>query len=234
MLSRTNQRLRVRGRYSTLCPSESRSGSIRHPSPPHIMNRLPTRADCAAHSALLRPRLAIRPYRRADYGMVRRLLKILPTLYPGGATWLEMRLDEAASGAARCTLALAEGRLAAIAIEKDKGTRCVKLSTFYVSRNWRRLGIGRALLNEVVERWGHREIEHGHVTVREGRSSELAPLLHSYGFNRAATETGRYGVDRNELVFVWSPGAWSLNKTGYVSRRDLCPQNAGVSLSQLH
>ncbi len=224
----------LRSRHAAPCPRESRSASNTHPLNATVSitashhESTTSRADHAAHSALLRPRLVMRPYGRVDYGMVRRLLKILPTLYPGGSTWLDLRLDEAASGAARCTLALAEGRLAAIAIEKDKGIRRVKLSTFYVTRNWRRLGIGRVLLKEVVERWAHREIEHGYVTVRDSRSSGLAPLLHSYGFSCASTEKGRYGIDCNELVFVWSPGAWSLTKTGCVSKSDLCSRSPGA------
>lgn len=145
------------------------------------------------------------PFTERDRCSVTELLTLLPHLYPNGYFWLTRRLDDALSGRARCTLAKSRYGIVGVTIETPKGRNRTKLSTIYVRPSFRGLGVGTRLLEACLDRWVRSEVRSAYVTVEEGRSILLRPLLTGFGFRFQALERNRYGTDRNEVVFDWEP-----------------------------
>ncbi|MBI2987639.1 MAG: GNAT family N-acetyltransferase [Deltaproteobacteria bacterium] len=152
---------------------------------------------------LSRATVAIRPYRPSDRPTVFRLLSVLPSLYPGGTSWLDHRLDDVLGGKARCTVAVTDGAPVGITIETPKEPHKLKLSTIYVCPSFRGLGIGTRLLRQCGENWLKGDIEQVSVTADVRRTGTVLPLFMSFGFRPIAIERGRYGPDRDEMVFTW-------------------------------
>jgi GNAT superfamily N-acetyltransferase len=81
----------------------------------------------------------------------------------------------------------------------------MKLSTFYIARPYRGLGLGPALLGAALLSWRSAGILEAHVTADETRAQELEELLLRFGFVRVAELPGRYRPDHVEVVFSWLP-----------------------------
>src|ERR1035438_4020745 len=150
----------------------------------------------------------LKQLRKFDRTHMFELLSDLPSLYPGGGTWLERRLDDIEAGRARCTVAVSwNGSIVGATIETPKGRRTTKLSTIFVDRRFRRIGIGTSLLRCCRQRWIQTELDEVVVTVNSARLSELLPSAKAIGFHLAATERSRYGVDRHEAILKWQPSS---------------------------
>lgn len=81
----------------------------------------------------------------------------------------------------------------------------MKLSTLFVAQPFRRLGIAHRLLAGMTDRWLREELDYVNVTADRLRSVELFPVLSKFGFRHEALENGRYGSERDEVVFGWRP-----------------------------
>lgn len=154
---------------------------------------------------------------RPDTKRVSVLLRDLDCDYPGGAAWLEQRLQQVLVGQASCTLAWAGRSLAGVTILTPK-PKAMKLSTIFVAPRWRRFGIGSLLLDQALaslpEHATTNRLDHDldaitpvqaqatevYVTVAHHTWPILAPLLLSRGFTRTAFERDRYGRGRHEIV----------------------------------
>jgi GNAT superfamily N-acetyltransferase len=148
--------------------------------------------------------ISIRPYERNDKRAVVDLLEVLPALYPGGGEWLNARLDAAALGTARCSVAYLGGHAIGATIETPKNARRLKLSTIWVDPAVRGRGVGTALLSEATVRWaaeGRREV---YVTSDLGVAPLLLSLIARFGFDPKAIEWSRYGPQRHEAIFSWT------------------------------
>lgn len=164
-----------------------------------------TNDRCTSMSFLSRATVAIRPYRLSDRPIVFRLLSVLPSLYPGGASWLDHRLDDVLGGKARCTIAVTNGAPVGITIETPKEPHKFKLSTIYVCPSFRGLGIGTRLLRQCRENWLRGDIDQVSVTADVRRTDTLLRLFTTFGFRAISVDRGRYGPDRDEMVFIWRP-----------------------------
>jgi GNAT superfamily N-acetyltransferase len=142
----------------------------------------------------------IEPFSSRFTGPVTRLLHELPQLYPGGDRWLERRLSDAAAGRARCQLALLRGAVCGVTIEVPKQGRGWKLSTIYISPEYRGRGVGRLLVEHCASFWGEQRITQNIVTVRRDREQALRRLLEPFGFEILDVQVDRYGAGRTEVI----------------------------------
>lgn len=148
----------------------------------------------------------IRPFSRADKPSIIRLLSILPKLYPGGANWLDQRLDDVIYRKARCQLAVTKwGQPIGVTIETPKEAYRLKLSTIYVHPSFRGLGVGTALLSNCHANWLREELRRVYVTVDLNISDTLYTNIGKFGFRLKAFVPDRYGNGRNEVIFDWCP-----------------------------
>lgn len=147
----------------------------------------------------------LRSFTRYDRVQIFNLLSFLPSIYPKGYSWLDNRLDDVLSGAARCTLAVTPWDVAGVTIETPKGARRLKLSTIYVNPRFRGLGIGASLLRHCKSQWEREELTGVHVTADTRRLDALLPLLTNHGFSVTAIDKERYGPGRDEMIFNWEP-----------------------------
>ncbi len=148
----------------------------------------------------------IRPYRHADREPVTHMLADLDRLYPSGLEWLETRLDAVESGKAALDLAMVGGSIGAAAISTPKGVHRAKLSTFLVGPQYRRRGIGRALLRHLAQRWRDQDLDQVAVTVNV-EDHATADFFMRNGFVPVAGAQVSYGADRFDRVLLWTPDA---------------------------
>lgn len=154
--------------------------------------------------------LCVRAVESPDEAQIFRTVGVVvDELYPLGREKLMAKLLANMALEDRSFVATVGTEVVAYAAETIKTRDRTKLSTFWVHENFRRQGIGRALIEFLVERWVQSGIESVHVTVRAGRDSELLALLSRYGFRRIAMISGRYGPGRDEVVLGWTRDTWS-------------------------
>jgi GNAT superfamily N-acetyltransferase len=163
--------------------------------------------NCPPIAVPEREMITFASYTPRDWPRVCSALWFLPALYPRGDRWLARRLDQVEARKAVCVLALVGRHLAGLSIETPKQRNHVKLSTFWIAPRFRKCGIGRALLTSRRESWLQQELWRVWVTVDSNRVSMLSPVFCSSGFALQTLEAARYGPDRDEAVFVWSPDA---------------------------
>ena len=127
----------------------------------------------------------IRPLKFADLDILMPTVGVLvDSLYPRGAEKLLARLEDALNGYAVAHVAeVSDFGPVALASETLKGDSRVKLSTFWVHRRFRGLGIGGSLLDRRIEDWCLADRDHAIVTVREDRAAELERLFVPRGFS---------------------------------------------------
>lgn len=136
---------------------------------------------------------------------VREMLDFLPVLYPGGSEWLERRLCQVDDGTAVVHAVRADGgQLAGVMLGVLKPSGRFKISTLFVREEYRRRGVGGALLDAALVHARVRGAKETYITGATSIRAELAPLLASRSFTRVATEISRYGEGRDEDVFVRS------------------------------
>jgi ribosomal protein S18 acetylase RimI-like enzyme len=159
-------------------------------------------------SGTLIPEFSLRPLQQRDRGDVVRLVgPTLARLYPHGDRWLIERLEHAARGQARCTVAVALGHLIGLTIETPKEPGRIKLSTLWVAPESRRLGVGTSLLDTCRRQWLIDGLDRVDVTCAAVVARQLAPLLHRRGFRVERVARNRYGEGRHEVIFSWSPAS---------------------------
>jgi ribosomal protein S18 acetylase RimI-like enzyme len=141
-----------------------------------------------------------------DLAAVGGLLTDLEVDYPGGRLWLANRLLDVVDGRAICDLAAVGGFIVGATIGTPK-PHAMKLSTIFVAPEWRRKGVGAALLDRFLAQAEARVADSGrelrvetYVTVAHHNWGQLAPLLSSRGFTETAVEFNRYGIGRHEIV----------------------------------
>jgi GNAT superfamily N-acetyltransferase len=147
--------------------------------------------------------VSLRPYQGSDRSAVTSLLAILPSLYPKGDEWLDRRLGEVLRGKARCTVAVINTQPIGVAIETPKGQGKLKLSTIFVHRRYRGLGVGNCLMYRCYETWLRDNLSQVHLTSDVRIAHALLPLLKRFRFESEAVEYSRYGSDRDEQIHVW-------------------------------
>ncbi len=132
--------------------------------------------------------------------------KIFPNLghkYPGGWDWLEAKLDEVRFRKANLWLSMVDDRIAALAIETMKGAHRTKLSTFVVAPEFRRKGIGGALLESLQTRWTDFGIDWVTVTIDE-TDHETHMFFEQNQFSPVDSVLIPYG-SRCDGIMTWSP-----------------------------
>jgi ribosomal protein S18 acetylase RimI-like enzyme len=151
----------------------------------------------------------VRPLVRADLPiLVSTLGPTIEALYPNGLDSMYERLNRSLDGRGFSMVASSSSSPhvpIALSSEIDKGCRRVKLSTFWVSPNYRKRGVGRRLLEHRIISWLQADLESVHVTVRREREEELRGLMDKYGFRRVAIDLSRYGEAQDEVVLQWKP-----------------------------
>lgn len=129
------------------------------------------------------------------------LLDFLPVLYPGGDVWLRRRLDDVAAGRAVGLTVVIDGTLAGVSFGILKPSNHFKISTLFVAPEFRHRGVGRALLDAMLNRAIGLDTTEVYITGATSVRGELAGLLENVGFSHVATERDRYGAGRDEDVY---------------------------------
>lgn len=150
----------------------------------------------------------VRPLQSGDLGpLMKTVGTTVDALYPDGGLLLCQTLEEAIAGYSRASVVVradVPGKPLALAAERFKGAHRVKLSTFWVSPDTRRHGVGGLLLSTVIRKWKMTHVGSASVTVREARSEALESLFSRQGFTRLLTDLNRYGDGEHEVVLTWS------------------------------
>jgi len=161
----------------------------------------PGAADVASTKREVVVRLAHSP---DEAQLFRTVGTIVDELYPDGREKLMAKLfANIALGRHSFVVSIGE-QIVAYAAETPKPGGRLKLSTFWVREDSRRRGIGRLLIEYLVERWLAAGTAAVHVTVRAGREQELLGLLSEFGFTQVALVPDRYGRGRDEVVLLWT------------------------------
>ncbi|WP_028954291.1 GNAT family N-acetyltransferase [Synechocystis sp. PCC 7509] len=100
----------------------------------------------------------------------------LSFLYPGFPQWLSKTIKNLDT---IFNVAYRDGKAIGVAIWKPKGNRIAKLSTLFVTEDYRRSGIGRNLILTCLEQWKEERIRRAFVTTAK---VELVPFFERYGF----------------------------------------------------
>ena len=130
------------------------------------------------------------------------LLDVLPSLYPGGATWVRRRLDDALDGSADCRVARLGERVCGVYILTPKPSGALKFSTIYVADWARGRRIGPRLIDDALASPRALLSTETYITVAQQNAESLTPLLLRRGFTETALERNRYGVGRHEIVLT--------------------------------
>ncbi|MGA7328254.1 MAG: GNAT family N-acetyltransferase [Rhodomicrobium sp.] len=142
--------------------------------------------------------------RRFDRSAIFELLAHLKDRYPHGLENLDRLLDDVEAGRATLWQVYDGGRLAALAIEKPKEPRAVKLSTFVVAPTHRNHLIGQKLIRQIQQHWRQSGIEHARGTVADFDTQTLNFALNN-GFSEIPDVRVNYGPERQDRVVVWTP-----------------------------
>lgn len=100
----------------------------------------------------------------------------LSLLYPSFPQWLDRTMNDSSS---IFNVAYRDERAVGVAIWKPKGGRVAKLSTLFVTEEYRKSGIGRNLILTCFEQWKAEKIRRAFVTTAK---VELVPFFERYGF----------------------------------------------------
>lgn len=100
----------------------------------------------------------------------------LSFLYPGFPQWLDKTIKNPDT---IFNVAYKDKKAIGVAIWKPKGNGIAKLSTLFVTEDYRRSGIGRNLILTCLEQWKAKRIRRAFVTTAK---VELVPFFERYGF----------------------------------------------------
>jgi hypothetical protein len=143
----------------------------------------------------------IRPYSKGDRTALAKFLSFLRHWYPHADRWLDRRLDDLDSGKAGCSLASKNGLLGGVLIDVTKGRHVRKISTLYVAPVFARRGLGKSLIEARKAEWDRTNIDALYVTVATAKRDIIEPFLFGRDFQLIAQENGRYGCERDELIY---------------------------------
>ena len=105
------------------------------------------------------------------------LTKALSPTYPDFSDWLQKRVKDTNT---TFYIATQKDTVIGVAIIKDESDISCKLSTLYVSEDYRGRGVGHALMEECEEHWATNGDYYIYVTTRR---ESLIPFFNRYGFN---------------------------------------------------
>lgn len=113
---------------------------------------------------------------KREIDLIRVMDEDLSWLYPGFPQWLTKTIN---SSDTIFNVAYRDREAVGVAIWKHKGNGVAKLSTLFVTQNYRRSGIGRNLILTCLEQWKAERIRRAFVTTAK---IELIPFFERYGF----------------------------------------------------
>lgn len=143
--------------------------------------------------------IKVRAIRPGDRPFLAQCAPFIQARYPGGADWLDRRLDSVLGGCGRGLLATVDGYPAGFAISTEKGERIEKLSSLFVHPSMRGLGCGRRLIGALSDLWHANDVHDAYVTCAAGdRATEH--FFKRHGFVPVAVVQDRYGPGRDETV----------------------------------
>jgi len=128
----------------------------------------------------------MRDYSSGDRKSVIGLLKNLKKFYPNVDDWIEKEIERIEDGKSKCVVAQIDHEIVGVAIsaltEYPKKNNVVKLKTFFLREDARKMGIGPYLLNHVIDFWVTKKVSKIYVTFAEEELEELKLFFESYGF----------------------------------------------------
>lgn len=113
---------------------------------------------------------------RREIELIKVLNNELSPLYPGFPQWFDKTMKSLDS---IFNVAYRDKQAIGVAIWKPKGNGIAKLSTLFVTEDYRRSGIGRNLILTCFEQWKSERIRRSFVTTAR---VELVPFFERYGF----------------------------------------------------
>lgn len=113
---------------------------------------------------------------RREIELVKSLIYELSPLYPGFPQWFDKTMS---SSDTVFNVAYRDNQAIGVAIWKPKGNGIAKLSTLFVSEDYRRSGIGRNLILTCFEQWKTERVKRAFVTTAR---VELVSFFERYGF----------------------------------------------------
>jgi len=113
---------------------------------------------------------------RCESELIKVLDDKLSPLYPGFPQWFDRTMN---SSDTVFNVAYRDKQAIGVAIWKPKGNRIAKLSTLFVTEDYRRSGIGRNLILTCFEQWKSERIRRAFVTTAR---TDLVPFFERYGF----------------------------------------------------
>lgn len=125
--------------------------------------------------------IVIRDYKPEDKSQVMNIVFELEKYYPNIQEWLPKQIKKIDKGELICKVAEL-GKIGGVAISGRKNEHCVKLKTFYITKDFRGSAIGPRLLETIVDYWVKERIRKIYVTFAEEEVDELLPFFQEYGF----------------------------------------------------
>jgi N-acetylglutamate synthase-like GNAT family acetyltransferase/predicted transcriptional regulator len=113
---------------------------------------------------------------KREIELIKAIDEELSFLYPGFPQWLAKTINNPGT---IFNVAYRDGKAIGVAIWKPKGNGIAKLSTLFVTEEYRRSGIGRNLILTCLEQWKTEKIRRAFVTTAK---VELVPFFERYGF----------------------------------------------------
>ncbi|WP_417824577.1 GNAT family N-acetyltransferase [Thalassospira lucentensis] len=122
-------------------------------------------------------------------------------VYPGGSEWLDQSLKMEVKETYVLALLSPLNELAGAAILKKKYLRSMKICTFYIRPQFRKLGIGQRAVREICLRSFDSGFDHLYVTYSKNHASCVGGFLEDNGFEYQSEIYDKYSVGDSEIVF---------------------------------
>ena len=126
--------------------------------------------------------IVIRDYKPGDKSQVMNIVFELEKYYPNIREWFPKQIEKIDKGELICKVAELKGKIGGVAFSGRKNEHCVKLKTFYITKDFRGSAIGPRLLETIVDYWVKERIRKIYVTFAEEEVDELLPFFQEYGF----------------------------------------------------
>jgi GNAT superfamily N-acetyltransferase len=132
---------------------------------------------------------------RGETELIKVLYDELSPLYPGFSKWLE---DSMRNPKTVFNVAYRNNQAIGVAVWKPKGNRIAKLSTLFVTEDYRQSGIGRNLILTCFQQWREVRIRRAFVTTAK---VDLVSFFERYGFS--VEGVGREIYEREGHQLEW-------------------------------
>lgn len=143
----------------------------------------------------------IRNYQKSDFETVFRIVETLNVYYPNIVEWFKKKESEFDGEKSFCKIAEIGENIAGIAIASFKSERILKISTFYINKEFQgKSAIGQALLRSLIEEGIKKKIRKIYVTFAEEIFDRLSGFFSMYGFMIEGTSPNRYIDGKNEII----------------------------------